>query len=378
MHLAFGGLTLNADIGVSVTSTEVQIAGAHVNAGLSAGGVSIAETGGHFGLVVNNAGFGFESAGAFSLSGGSFASVTADSVALRMNHLGADLTARTLHFGSNFSYTFGTLGANVGLEASVIGLHAQVGGVLNISGDFAFESHTSDSTMNVVAQHANASLGAGDFIVGVSDASLGMHIGAFGTVFEAQGALDAHLGAQVSLTANTVSVRWNDTAQDYSNLAIDAGGLSYVFGAGLMSSVKEVSLAGANLNVGGFVQASGNLSIRRVAGVQVKLADGTTHTVNELIFGGSHLDAFAGVDGGTDHALGLKMSDVNLALVLLSEQSAPTHTWSALKASAASLEFVGLGAVTMAASDIVVNYNHVGLPTDSVVDFASVDRKSVV
>ncbi|MEO7578774.1 MAG: calcium-binding protein, partial [Massilia sp.] len=369
--LAFSGVAISADIGLSVIGGEVLIAASNVDAGIGAGGVSLGIDGGSFGLVLSQGSFAFEASGGLVLTGGDFASVTADNVTIRVNHLDEDLSGRVLDFADGFSYTFGALGKNVGLQATVTGLHAAVGGVFALSGDFAFESNSVDGTMNVIGQHAAASMGAGAYKVGVGDATLGMHISAAGTVLEAHGALDAQFGGAMSLTATTVAVRYNSTAADASALAIDAGDLSYVFGAGLMASLKEVAVGGASLQVGGFVQASGNLAVRRTSGVQLKLANGSTVVVDELTFGASDMNVFAGAGAGTPDELGVRLTDVDLAIALMTEQGATTHTWTALKAEAGSAEFVGIDALTLAATDITIEINKASPAAASVVDFAA-------
>ena len=359
--IAFGGLELNADIGLSVVGDEVLIAGSKVNAGFSAGGLAVGLADGAFGLVLGaHGGYAFEGTGSLSLVGGGFASVTASAAALRLNHLGEDVSGRTLQFAGDQAYTFGDLAANTSLEASATGLHATMGGVLDISGDFAFQKNSLDGAMDVVAQHANASMGAGAYGIGIADGTLGMRVGLFGTVLEARGALSAQLGSQVSLAADAVSVRWNDTLQDFSDVALDAGGLAYVFGAGLMASLKEVAVGGASLQVGGFIQANGSFTVRRSAGNQVTLADGSTVTVDELTFGASGINVFAGVEGGSSDALGVQMNNVNLALVMMSQHLVPSRTWTALAASADSAGFVGLDAFALAATDIKIDYNRAG------------------
>ncbi|MDO9352432.1 MAG: hypothetical protein Q7T55_01970, partial [Solirubrobacteraceae bacterium] len=286
-----------------------------------------------------------------------------------MNHLGADLSGRTLNFAGGFEYTFGALGNNVALQATVMGLHATVGGAVAVAGDFAFEK---DSTgMAVVGQGASASIGAGSFLVGVDHANFGMHIGTGGSVIEARGSLHAQLGSLVSMTADTVALRWNSTNLDASNTTVHAGGLDYVYGAGLMASLKEVALGGASLNVGGFVQASGNIAVRRSSGVQVKLGDGSSVTVDELTFGASDMNVFVGAGAGTDDKLGLAMTDVDLALAVLAQQGAPLHNWTALTAAAGNAEFVGIDGFKLAASDLAVAFNRADVTSDAVVDFSA-------
>jgi hypothetical protein len=47
-------------------------------------------------------------------------------------------------------------------------------------------------------------------------------------------------------------------------------------------------------------------------------------------------DAFVGVNGGTDEAMGLELDHVNLALALMGSQADPARRWVSVQATATS------------------------------------------
>ena len=90
-----------------------------------------------------------------------------------------------------------------------------------------------------------------------------------------------------------------------------------------------------------------------------------------LTIGASHVNAFAGLNGGSADELGFKLQDASFALALMADQAAPARKWTALSADVGSIAFVGVDSVTIVAEDISVNINSAALATDAVVDFAA-------
>jgi hypothetical protein len=133
------------------------------------------------------------------------------------------------------------------------------------------------------------------------------------------------------------------------------------------------------LSVADFFHVEGSLGLEKHAS-EVILADGRKVQTDYLGIGGSGLDAFAGLNGpyrsGADgdadglpdtvnpDALGFSLSDVSFGLALMSAQdgeaaSLQTLRWMALEASASEIAFVGVDALTLQASDVLVSINQV-------------------
>ncbi|TWW09683.1 hypothetical protein E3A20_11880 [Planctomyces bekefii] len=86
------------------------------------------------------------------------------------------------------------------------------------------------------------------------------------------------------------------------------------------------------------------------------IADNATPTnVDLLTIGASDVTAFAGVNGGTNNAMGLSLGGVNLAIVMATSKADSSLQWTALKAGAANVAFVGIDGLTMAAADLTVD-----------------------
>ena len=87
----------------------------------------------------------------------------------------------------------------------------------------------------------------------------------------------------------------------------------------------------------------------------------TETQVDLLTIGASGVSAFAGMNGGTDDALGLSLTGVDFALVLASEKKAEAgkakRQWTALKAEAEEVSFVGIEGLTVSAETLKVEVN---------------------
>ncbi|MBM4401413.1 MAG: hypothetical protein FJ045_05625, partial [Crenarchaeota archaeon] len=90
--------------------------------------------------------------------------------------------------------------------------------------------------------------------------------------------------------------------------------------------------------------------------------DATTDTLVDLLtIGAADVNAFAGMNGGTDDALGLQLTGTEFALVLASEQKveagAIKSQWTSLKAYAEEVSFVGIDDLTISGTGIEVKVN---------------------
>ena len=127
------------------------------------------------------------------------------------------------------------------------------------------------------------------------------------------------------------------------------------------------------LDLFGFFSVEGEFAFKK-SSATVRVGSGDTAetvAVDVLTVGASGVDAFAGVNGGSDDALGLALSDANFALALISDKTTPARKWTAVKADVGSVAFVGIDAITVAAADISVNINTAERDSDAVIDFAA-------
>ncbi|MBU3651560.1 MAG: hypothetical protein FGM44_00615, partial [Limnohabitans sp.] len=143
--------------------------------------------------------------------------------------------------------------------------------------------------------------------------------------------------------------------------------ISLDFDAARGTQVKASSAF--KLNIADFVTASGTLGFERSLR-EVVLADGTKANTEMLTFGGENLNAFVGLNGPSDglynasnqpDAVGLALTDVDFALALFSPRAGETATqglkWAAVKATAASVQVVGMPELTVAARHLSLALN---------------------
>ncbi|MEN9775556.1 MAG: hypothetical protein RL322_2626, partial [Pseudomonadota bacterium] len=126
-----------------------------------------------------------------------------------------------------------------------------------------------------------------------------------------------------------------------------------------------------NIDLFGFVQLSGDFAIsKQNEPIEVKLADGSEVQAQALLIGASNVRAFAGINGGTDDAIGLELTGVQFGLALLSDANDSARTWTSLQASGRSAGLIGVDGLTLAAEEIVVEINQAGRAADPVIDYA--------
>ncbi|MFO0252376.1 MAG: hypothetical protein ACK56X_24315, partial [Planctomyces sp.] len=167
------------------------------------------------------------------------------------------------------------------------------------------------------------------------------------------------LGTDLSVEINQVSGTLNGnpatSVADFSstNLSIPTGDDSSVV---LDYSSELLTASGTlSLTVSEFLHTEGTFAVRKSSG-SLMIADNASPTnVDLLTIGASDVTAFAGVNGGTDNAMGLSLGGVNLAIVIATSKADSSLQWTALKAAAASVAFVGIDGLTMAAADLTVD-----------------------
>ena len=124
-----------------------------------------------------------------------------------------------------------------------------------------------------------------------------------------------------------------------------------------------------DVDVAGFFQVSGGFFFEQTQDTVTLAAVGgdpaETVAVDQLRLAASHVDAFAGLNGGSAEALGLELSDVNFGLLLNSERQAAAgaapRQWTTLVADAGGVSFTGIDGLTLSATDLVVEVNRASI-----------------
>ncbi|MEK7996586.1 MAG: hypothetical protein AAB403_22520, partial [Planctomycetota bacterium] len=146
-----------------------------------------------------------------------------------------------------------------------------------------------------------------------------------------------------------------------------------------------------HLNVFNFFSVEGGFAIeKKTATVKVLDTKGTVDTADDartdtlvdlLTVGASEVDAFAGLNGGTADALGLKLTGVDFALALASEQTVAAgvekREWTTLKAQADSVAFIGVEGLTISVDTLNVDINRsAATAVNTIIDYT--DKRLVV
>ncbi|MCI0479642.1 hypothetical protein L0Y59_03800, partial [Candidatus Uhrbacteria bacterium] len=160
-----GFVTLGGDFGFRKDGEEVQATASGVYANVSAGSFSAGVSGGELGFVLNaDDTMALEASGAFSVTGGGFANVSADNVFVQYNDSGVSYTGTTLDI-DGVDYTFLDLPASTDLMGvSVENLAADLAGFVRIGGSFAFLKDGDE--VHAAASDAYARLEAGTITAG--------------------------------------------------------------------------------------------------------------------------------------------------------------------------------------------------------------------
>ncbi len=264
-------------------------------------------------------------------------------------------------------------------------LDLAVAGFFSVTGDFGFEQSIRTVKLSDGSEIAVdlLSLGASD-----TDAFIGLNGGSENAIgFEATGVnfglvlatdranedrefllLQATVesaafsgGDGLSITVGEMSVTIADTED--SDVVLDFSATPLVIATGASSSVTldfdgaqgeivQVE-AHADLDIFGFVQVSGDFAFKKSEG-SITLTDESKVEADLLAIGATGADAFIGLNGGTDGALGFAATDVEFALLLATDQEDDARTWTTLLATAGSVGFVGSDDLTLSGTDLSV------------------------
>jgi hypothetical protein len=185
----------------------------------------------------------------------------------------------------------------------------------------------------------------------------------------------------LTLNASDVAVEVNRAAADGSLVDYASGKTTAVIAT---SSATDLAFdmdgadgalvrvrASAEVDVFGFVQFSGDMALNKQSD-SVKLANGNDVNVDVLTVGLSDVRAFAGMNAGTDAAIGLELSGVNIGLVMASEQvnTGTARQWVSLQATAGKAALVGVDGVTLSGQDLDIVVNSAAAD-GQVIDYAA-------
>ena len=271
---------------------------------------------------------------------------------------------------------------------------------LSLSGDFAFEQSSSTVTLDTGDEVAvnlltvggshidafvgmngerdeNGDLGADALGLDLSDASFGVALmsdkadatRSWTSVQASAGGL-SFVGIEgLTVSGSDLSVLINRAAGDGSVVDYSDGKTDLsIATSGDSADDLKLSMAGSegetlkasghlDIDLFGFFQVSGDFAFEKSTG-SVTLSNGEVIEKADLLtLGGNDIDAFAGLNGGTDDKLGLELGGASFGLALITDQAEPSHKFTSLQASADLAQFVGVDGLTVAASELQVNIN---------------------
>ncbi|MCJ8346496.1 hypothetical protein MJH12_13210, partial [bacterium] len=111
-----------------------------------------------------------------------------------------------------------------------------------------------------------------------------------------------------------------------------------------------------DIDLYGFFTVNGGFSFEK-SSANLTLSDGSTSDVNMVTLGGSGVNAFAGINGGSADAIGLNLTGVNLGIAIATSKQDSSEKWVTLKADASSVAFVGVDKLTIEATAVSVEVN---------------------
>ncbi|MEI7841114.1 MAG: LEPR-XLL domain-containing protein, partial [Methylococcaceae bacterium] len=346
----------------------IQAVATDVTANLTAANTTIGLEKGTLGLLISDKGTALEASGALLIESGDFASSKADAVTVRLNTSDVDYSKRAIKFAGN-SYTFGDLKASKTLqEISITSLTTQIANTFTISGGISVVKNKTE--LQFIGKNASVMMTSGDYKIGVSETNFGLVVGEKGKALEAKGKLVAQFGDTANLSAEKVTVRWNQTGVSFTKTTLTSSENSYQFvDLPASKTLQEIKIENGNITVADSFKATGNFTFYKNQS-KVQLSNGKSVDVDVLTLGGSNLEAFFGINNNEKSALGLTLGSTNLALALFSErvQIAP-RKWTSLKADSEKVALIGTTDIELKAKKITVELNLEDKKTKTVVDF---------
>ncbi|MCJ8346443.1 hypothetical protein MJH12_12945, partial [bacterium] len=168
----------------------------------------------------------------------------------------------------------------------------------------------------------------------------------------------------LTVNANTMSVQINLQSQNTKLVDYKDNNLSIITSSSTSMTLdmdgskgELIQITGnLNLNIFDFFSVSGGFAFVKSSEV-VTLADGSQANVDLLTLGGSNVNAFAGLNGGTSDQLGLVLSGVNFGLAIMKDKDRDDRSWLALKGNVGSVSFEGVDGLELAATDFIIDVN---------------------
>jgi len=158
------------------------------------------------------------------------------------------------------------------------------------------------------------------------------------------------------------------TSGDYAATPLVVGGATFDMKDTLLSASGQVAI-----RIGKFFYLSGAVTFEKRPLANVTLSNGSTiAAATAMTISASGVEAFAGINGPASNpqALGLKLTNVNFGLFLLSPDSATsTGSYYALKASVGGVQLVGISGVTLSITNLELDVNGSSGAGGWVVDF---------
>ena len=305
-------------------------------------------------------------AGDLVLEGAGFITDTiwADSARFQYNTSLIDYSgdnSRTLTVGDiskDLTMAAGAAGSPL-MALSIYGFSAEIEGAVGLSGDFSLTRKTeSDGTrvMMMTGQDVMAYLGTDDMSASLSNADLAMaifEIDATTTTYAVYALGDAALVGVTDVTlSGTFQLLYNRTGMQIVDFGGDFGEIDY----GTTADFTAIRAASLNVNVAGFFAVDGAFAIEKTT-TTVTLSDGRDVEVDLLTLGTSQVSAFAGVNAGSDDALGFDLTGADMALALMTDSGNAQRKWMTLQSSVASAAFVGVDGLTVATETLNVEIN---------------------
>ena len=255
-----GFVTVSGSFGFLREGGDIQVAATGVEATLGAGGFSAGITGGTFAMQLNADGtVALQADGAFTLTGGPFATAAATSVSVEYNDTGANIDT-TISIGGVIAPLTVDDGAEI---VNVIGLTVDIAGFVTLSGDLGFRISGGDIV--ATGNNVTARMEAGSSFVELRDAEFGLIAGGTTFAFEMKnGTLGVDLAPLAGITATDVLIQYtNATTTVTAGTPITVGGVPYTFDTAIAADVVALTLKGLDANILGFVSVRGDIGFRQ-------------------------------------------------------------------------------------------------------------------
>ncbi|MDY0292890.1 MAG: hypothetical protein RBR02_11220, partial [Desulfuromonadaceae bacterium] len=314
--------------------------------------------------------------------------------------------------GTGVYYTL-NMDGSIGEYLRVSGyLDVNVFNFFSVDGNFAIEKTTSTMTLNtgesvnvdmltLGANGANAFVGvnggSSDAIgIEARDTDFALVIANDKTVGSSSTwtTLSANVGSAgfigvegLTLNASNLNVEINRTSESGANaryldyaiapLEVKTGsGEEDVMNISIDGTAKELTQISGEMeiNLFNFFSTSGSFALKKSTMYDIALKDeqGAASSIDEaevLTLGAAGVDAFIGMNGDSEDALGLRATDVNFALALINNKANTKEHYTSLQATVGSVAFEGIDDLVINATDMALNIN--SDKDGKVVDYAS-------